>query len=433
MSHPPTTNRGADDEPMAPSEPASEPDIDPEKTTQLAQTPQAQGPQHSLASWDPERTNVVTRIPPNLMPPPVFTSGHVPYGATGSAPTPARSAAPSNPPSYAPPPMFSAQYAPPPPKNRRRLVLAVVAACVVLAVVLVVVIVASSRGDGGFSGGGASTPQDAAKGYLEALAHGDAAAALAYGQSVPGSKDLLTADVLARQLEAAPITDVKVLDDGSPVGDDARVHVSAKFGSQVSDTKLTMRRANGTWKLVDAVVKLDFSDYQRRNPAVKNLTVFGKSTSAPVYVFPGWVDYGSSNANLVLEADEPLLDQLETFLQFASVRVNLSPHGQDAVNSALSDDLAKCTASNRLAPPGCPLKVDPTAFVDGTAHWGALNDLTRIVQTFDPHTMTVAIKGTVETTFTAQIPTGSPSTGKLTGIISGTADVSTDPPTITYR
>jgi len=259
MSYPPTTNRGPDDEPATPSEPASEPDVDPEKTTQLPQTQGPPSPQHSLASGDPERTAFVTTIPSNLMPPPVFVSGHVPYGATGSAPTPARSAAPSNPPSYAPPPMFSAQYAPPPPKNRRRLVLAVVAACVVLAVVLVVVIVASSRGDGGFSGGGASTPQDAAKGYLEALAHGDAAAALAYGQSVPGSKDLLTADVLARQLKAAPITDVKVLDDGSPVGDDARVHVSAKFGSQVSDTKLTMRKTNGTWKLVDPAVKLDFS------------------------------------------------------------------------------------------------------------------------------------------------------------------------------
>jgi hypothetical protein len=45
----------------------------------------------------------------------------------------------------------------------------------------------------------------------------------------------------------------------------------------------------------------------------------------------------------------------------------------------------------------------------------------------------VAINGIVKTMFTAQTRNGGPTTGNLTGIISATADLSNDPPTITYR
>jgi hypothetical protein len=410
----------------------SDPDFDPERTTTLSQTPPSPPLPHPLSSGDPERTALVAKMPSNV-PPPMFTSDYVPPRGSGPVPPPTQFATPSRPPSYAPPPVFSVQYAPEPPrKSRRPLILAVAAACAVLAVVLVVVLVVNIGGGG--SDGGASTPREAAKGYLEALARGDAAAALAFGQSVPPSKDLLTNDVLARQLKAAPITGIEILDDGAPVGDDARVHVSAKFGGQHSDTKLVMRRTGGGWKLVDAAVKLDYSDYQRRNPGAKDLTIFGQRATDPVYVFPGWVDHDSSNSNLVVNASEPLLDQLETFLQYGDVHVDLSPNGQDAINTVLTEDLAKCTASNRLAPSGCPLKVDPASFVDGTAQWGAMTDLTHVpLQAFDPHTATVALDGTVETTFTAQTPSGATTTGKLTGIIHGTADVTTEPPTITYR
>jgi hypothetical protein len=406
----------------SPSPPPAQDDpaFDPEKTTGISETPTARPAPPPDPSWDPERTTELTPTPPPMLsPPPVFTSNQRPSGPAAAPP-----------PIYGPPPVFTAHQIPSQPRNdRRRWLIAIIAACVVVAVVLVVVIVAVSRGGSGNPG----TPQDAAKAYLEALSRGDAEAALALGQDQPGSKELLTNDVLKKQIARMPITDIKILGNGSPIGDYARVHVSARFSSQVSDTQLSMRKSGDGWKLVNAAIKLDYGDFRRTNQAIGALTVFDEATTDPVYVFPGWVEYGSSNPNLVFDAPAPLLDQLEMFMQFASVQVKLSDEAQKTILSDLSGDLAACTASNRLAPPGCPLKVEPTNLIDGTARWGPINDLSQILTTFNPYTMSVAINGTVRTTFMAQTRSGVPTNGNLTGIISGTADLTKNPPTISYR
>lgn len=351
------------------------------------------------------------------------------HGAQGSGPAPGP---PPSVPSYAPPPVFSAQHIPqqpPRPKNHRPLIIAGAVAGIALLAVLVVVIVVVSRG--GSAGGG--SPQEAAKGYLEALARGDADAALAFGLNAPGSTELLTDDILQQQIDEAPISDVRILDNTAPMGDYAMVHVTAKFGSEVSDARLTVRKSGGEWKIQNPAVKLDFAAARGANKSLADLTVFGKPTTNPVYVFPGWVDYGSSNANLTYEAPNPMLNQLDTFLQFANVKAALSPSATEAINAKLLDDLAKCTASRLFAPPGCPLKVSPAGLVDGTAQWGPLTDLSNVNQMFNPYNMTVSIIGTIVTNFTATTVSGGPSPGKITGMISGTADLSTDPPTVTYR
>lgn len=418
-----------------------EPDFDPELTAPVSSSstgqqhvPAQQPPAPDEEPFDPERTTVVTSTPPLRTPPPVISSGHTPHG--GPTPPSARqpSAPPSPPPSYAPPPVFTAQHAPlPPPKNRRPFYIAIIAACVVAAVVLVAVIASVSGGDTGSNSSEAATPADAARGYLEALARGDANAALAFGLSEPGSRELLTDDILEQQISRAPITDINILDDGSPVGAYARIHVSAKFGAQISDTQLSMRKTDDGWKLNNAAVKLDLSSLQGANKALQYLTVFDRPTTSPVYVFPGWVDYGSSNPNLAFEVGESLLNQLEMFTLFSSVQAQLSPDAQTTINSTLSDDLAKCTSSSRLAPPGCPLRLNQPNLVDGTLQWEPFRDLGQIHQTFNQYQMTVAIDGTVKTLITAQTRTGGPLSGNVTGFISATANVSVSPPTITYR
>jgi hypothetical protein len=435
------------------SEELPDPDFDPERTTAVAPSslgqgqprsaPPAQQPTPAEEPFDPERTAVVPARASISTPAPVHRSGRTVDGAHTVGPPPSQPPpGASPPPSYAPPPIFSAQYVPQrhDQKDRRPLFIAIGGACVALIAVVVVIIVVSVAGNGGApgSGGGSTaaserTPGNAAHGYLDALARGDSRAALSFGQGEPGSTDLLSDPILKKQIAEAPITDIKILDDGAPVGDYARVHASAKFGSQISDTQLDMRRTNGEWKLANAVVKIDLSIPQNMNESLKDLTVFGQPTTSPVYVFPGWVDYGSSNPNITFDAANPLLDQLQMFVQYTSIQVKLSSAGQAAINSVLASDLAKCTASNLLAPPGCPLKVDPTNLVDGTAQWGSLSDLSRIAQTFNPYDLAVAINGTVQTTLTAQSRSGGSTTGKLTGIISGTANLSTNPPTITYR
>ena len=410
------------DPPSAPT--AAGDDFDPEKTTRVTSSPTPTQTPSADSAWDPERTTVVPPSPPpSSAPPPVY--GAQPWGAPPAGGTP--------PPLYTPPPMYTGSHVPPSaPRKANRLVLAIVGAVVLVVVVVVVVVIAATSGSGSDTD---DTPRAAAQGYLEALARGDAAAALGYGKDQPGSKDLLTDDVLKQQIAKMPITDIQILDDGSPIGDMAMVHVSARFGDQVSDARLTLHHADG-WKLDTATVKIDLSMMGATNKALKQVTVFGKPADNPVYVFPGWVDYSSDNTNLEVTAKSPMLGDLSSYSSGyvgAGFEVKLSNAGNEAIMSALSSDLAKCTASNRLAPPGCPLKAQPYGLVDGTARWGTMGDLSDVKVLFNAYDMSAALIGSVKTTFSAQQTRGGVSDGSITGFISGEADVSTDPPTLTYR
>ncbi|MGE5694739.1 MAG: hypothetical protein ACM4D3_05730, partial [Candidatus Sericytochromatia bacterium] len=74
---------------------------------------------------------------------------------------------------------------------------------------MVVVVVIATAG----RGGKADTPADAVRGYLEALARGDAEAALSYASDQPASKEFLTDEILQKQIDKWPISDIQILDD----------------------------------------------------------------------------------------------------------------------------------------------------------------------------------------------------------------------------
>ena len=92
---------------------------------------------------------------------------------------------------------------------------------------------------------------DTVKGYLEALARGDAESALAYSDDQPASKEFLTDDVLKKQIAKWPITNIRILNDDSSASGIGfgQVHVAANFGDKVSDATLTAKRRTnaGTW------------------------------------------------------------------------------------------------------------------------------------------------------------------------------------------
>lgn len=79
----------------------------------------------------------------------------------------------------------------------------------IAAVIVVVLAVAGGVGwkyfgSSGSGPGNAGSAADAVKGYLEALARGDADGALAYSNDQPASKDFLTADVLKNRSPNGP-------------------------------------------------------------------------------------------------------------------------------------------------------------------------------------------------------------------------------------
>ncbi|WP_454792031.1 hypothetical protein [Mycolicibacterium lutetiense] len=364
-----------------------------------------------------------------------FGVGGQPPAAGWPTTSPGFSSAPPPPfPDYplsTPPPVFGAPTGAPPPKRRKGMVIGLVAAAVVtvLAVLaaLTVVITRSDSADGGGAGG--ESPQAAVVAYLEALSRGDAATALSYGKSQPASAELLTDEILGRQIAKWPITDIRVLDttDNSAV---SQVHVTAKFGNEVSEAKLLVEK-HGGWKLSNAFIKIDKTQIGQKD--AETLTVFGQPVDQPRYVFPGFVDVGSSSPYLSVTSKPMVLQELATGASVMSMSFKLSDSGEQAIRAAITDSFALCTNSSLISPPGCPIRIKAPNYVDGTAKWGPIEG----AETFKiiPLTsaMTASVIGTLTTTITAQHSGGAVPTNTVTSPVSGTADLSTSPPKLTWN
>jgi hypothetical protein len=146
------------------------------------------------------------------------------------------------------PPVTIAQYGPQPGpggRNRKPLIITLSVVAAVVVVIIVVAAIVTFSGSGGSGNAG-----DAVKGYLDALSRGDAAAALSYSTDQPASKDLLSDEILKKQIARWPISDVKILDDNSAHSFGfAQVHVVAKFGGNTSDVTMSISAPRGDRRL----------------------------------------------------------------------------------------------------------------------------------------------------------------------------------------
>ncbi|MEZ0366573.1 hypothetical protein ACAG26_23125 [Mycobacterium sp. pUA109] len=324
-------------------------------------------------------------------------------------------------------PQFGELGVPPqPPRNRKPLIIwGSVGGAVLLVIIVVVAVVA-------FSGGGEQdTAGGVVKAYLEALAKGDADKALSYSSDQPASKELLTDEILQKQIDKWPITDIKILDDNGSFGL-GRVHVSAKFGDQTSDETISVKKSAKKWKLEHAAVKLDTKNASINNAAMKTLTIFGKPVGdSPVYVFPGWVDMGSDNPNLTAEPKKPILlnDLYLGDAYLSDVEFSLSDKGNKAVSQAISTKLQQCTSTNQLSPRGCPQSVYQYDLVDGTAAWGT-PDTSKLKLELRGYDLEASITGQIVFPLTARTRSGDTWTGTDTESVYGKADLSKDPPTV---
>ncbi len=322
------------------------------------------------------------------------------------------------------------QFGPPPgppgQRSRKPLIIGLSVAAVVVIVIVVVVAVIALTGSSKSGSAG-----DAVRGYLEALAKGDAAAALSYSDDQPGSRDLLTDDILKKQIARWPISDIRILSDSGAFSY-GQVHVSAKFGDNVSDVTLSVKKSGKDWKLEHSAIKVDPSTVSE-NKARDTLTFFGSSVGrSPTYVFPGYVEVGSDNANVAVKLKKPfLLDSLSGGGYFNDMDYSLSDNGQSAIMSGISASLAACTRSNQLAPPNCPQRARDPEIVDGTVAWGQ-PDLSGLkVSFFDPYQPEVRVMGEVVFPLSAQTKSGGTKTGQVRAFVGAKADVSQTPPVVT--
>jgi hypothetical protein len=260
---------------------------------------------------------------------------------------------------------------PPQPKGRGKILIIIgaIALAVILMAALAVVVTARGRQavNSGSSTQGqqnqslsaapqnAQRPSDAVMGYLQALAAGDAVAALSFAADPAPTGPLLTNEVLARSGERAELTEIKV-----PVVEDQNAtSVSATYtlGNSAVSESFDVVKAADTWKLSRAVKDLDIGFIVGGSVPVKINGVDVNQDS--VAVLPGsyafttglpYVGYGSKNVVLVkspyVEADTYRIES------------QLTKSGEKAVVSATRTSYHKCLDVNSLSPKNCPMNFE---------------------------------------------------------------------------
>jgi hypothetical protein len=316
-------------------------------------------------------------------------------------------------------------------RNRKPLIIGGAIAAAVVLVVAVVGIV-SLTGDSNGGRDSSMSASDTAKAYIEALSSGDAAKALSFGNAQPANVDLLTNEILRKQLNKMPISNIRILDEDKtiPAVGMARVHVAATFGQVVNDVNLSLKMNDDkVWKLDSATVKIDPPFTNVKDIASQTITVFGKQfKDGPIYTFPGYQDVGSTNDYVKVTAEPLLLDHLQTTYTAANLspQITLNDKGRSAIQDQLAAVYAKCQG-NLLAPPGCPVQTFVYDAVDGTASWGTA-DLSRL-SVGDPYPdMTVFLSGAVTIPLSYRTSTGETKQDSAQGVVGGDADLTTTPP-----
>lgn len=278
----------------------------------------------------------------------------------------------------------------------------------------------------------------AVKDYLEALARGDAAAALAYGDTRPAQPNLLTDDILRQQLAQWPLTNITILSQEA-AGAEANVHVSADFGDQTSDaTVLVRKNDSGQWKLPSAAIKIAGSDSPMvPMGAARTTTVFGQPIpAAGTYVFPGYLQLGSTSSYLRADTSRPLLldalnlvtnDGLNLAAAFALNDDKVRPALNDAIDAAL----AMCAHTTLLDPPGrCPKVADAAGLVEGTVARGEIDPSGVRVEKFNPVLMYATVRGPATMSASAREASGATRHEDLRFSLEGELDLAADPPKI---
>jgi len=194
-------------------------------------------------------------------------------------------------------------------------------------------------------------PAGAVRGYFAALARGDSAAALAFGDVPAGPHTLLTADVLKSQQRIAPLRDVQVLAthrDGTRAVVVVRYVLGYPGSPQTVNSRVPVHRRGDEWRL-DAVAVPTSFDFDR---ALQRATVVGAGVpDGDTLAFPGAVPITFDTPYLQLTAAEDSV----SFGQppGLTVYVEVSPAGKQAVVAEVQRVLTACLAGRGGA--ACPL------------------------------------------------------------------------------
>ncbi|MFT4166718.1 MAG: proline-rich domain-containing protein [Microlunatus sp.] len=354
--------------------------------------PSPAGPQYGGPEYQGPGYSQQPPAPSGGYPPAYGQASAPPYGqptppAPYGQPTPSPYGQPTPPPysQPTPPPVYGqggpqgpggpqppyGMYAPgqPPPKKKTKLPIIIGAGVLALVLIGGLISFAVLRNNKTPTTGGTTTgtssqpptpapaakPSDAVQGYLQALASGDAQAALSFAATQPSDNTFLTNEVLAASNKLAPIADINV-----PVVDDEyayTVNASYTRGGKKVNTSFSVQKDGDIWQLREVAYDLDLGSLLNKTlPMIINGV---RVQSDSISVFPGTyqlttgtknISYGSTG---IIAVDSPT--------EYPRGLTKLSPKvtktGEKAFTKAVKASITKCVKSKKLKNKGCPNNV----------------------------------------------------------------------------
>ena len=189
----------------------------------------------------------------------------------------------------------------------------------------------------------------AVQNYLTAVSSGDATTALSYAATPPADTALLTGEMLAAALAAAPITGIVVTPGGGT--DHQSVQADYQIGDEPASTTFEVSNVGGTWLLDDVAFELplDLDAAYGLDLTINGLPL---ESSAPV-VFPGQYTVRTASKWYQASGGTVMVDGNAGLTAPDALSLKLSSSGVAAIRKAAQAKLNACLQKRSLSPAGC--------------------------------------------------------------------------------
>jgi hypothetical protein len=280
--------------------------------------------------------------------------------------------------------------APPQSSNKKSPILLIVIGVVVVALIALLIFWAATRGDGGEdnTGGGASagnrgvvatgTPEEAVQQYLDALAAGKSADALALAAVAPTNDTFISDAVLQAGLAVNPITDIKIdedSEDSDHLGDYAYIGASYVVGTQRVSAHFSLEKFDGRWLLDEATTKADLSYVYEKGVgmSLNGISLDSVTTLSSVELLPGTYSFAVANPLLTVTDGQFVIEDPSDYPSVSSVDIELAADASPKLAAAATAKLDACLAEKDLA--------TTCQFARGQLEGGAEPDLSTVAWT----------------------------------------------------
>ncbi|HZA03477.1 MAG TPA: hypothetical protein VE617_02870, partial [Propionibacteriaceae bacterium] len=195
-----------------------------------------------------------------------------------------------------------------------------------------------------------SQADQSVKSYLEALAAGNATAALSLGKEQPNDKSFLTDAVLAESNKRAPITDIKVSPPDSEY--DSSIDASYKMGDQQVNETFTVQKQGDVYLLYDVTQDVNLEGIRSRTLPMQ---INGVGVTADkIDLFPGSYVLTTGNDYIAYGGGPMVITSPGDYPSAYDHRPAITEAGTKAVVAAAKSKLNGCLEQAKFKPSGCP-------------------------------------------------------------------------------